>query len=88
MARGPVYGSAVVSYSLTYDATDVMDNDHLAMAMSAQIQISKALIGTVSKLSIGPIVLAKRLGITPEKLRKLYKPQCGKGFGLCSMLHC
>ena len=34
-ARGPVFVSAVVSYSLAYDATDVMDNDNLAPALEA-----------------------------------------------------
>ena len=29
-ARGPVYVSPVVSYSLAYDAPDVMDNGNLA----------------------------------------------------------
>ena len=47
MARRPVFVSAVVSYSLAYNATDVMDNDYLATALSVQIQISIALIGTV-----------------------------------------
>ena len=40
MARGPVFVSAVVLYSLAYDAADVMDNDNLATALEAQIQIS------------------------------------------------
>ena len=53
-ARRPVFVSAVVSYSLAYDAADVFDNDGLASAMEAQIQISIALIGTVRKPSIDP----------------------------------
>ena len=69
-ARGPVFVSAVVSYSLAYDATDVMDNDNLATALEAQIQISIVLIGMVRKPSIDLIVLAKRWGITPEKAQK------------------
>ena len=51
-ARGPVYVSAIISYSLAYDTTDVMDNDNLAMALSAQIQISIALMGTIRQSSI------------------------------------
>ena len=43
------------------------DNDNLASALEAQIQISIALIGTIRKLSIDPIVLAKRWGITLKK---------------------
>ena len=60
VARGPVFVSSVVSYSLAYDAADVMDNGNLATALEAQIQISIAMIGTVRRLSIDPIVLAKR----------------------------
>ena len=33
--RGPVFISTVVSYSLAYDAADVMDNDNLAIALEA-----------------------------------------------------
>ena len=57
--RGPVFVSAVVSYSLAYDDADVMNNDNLATALEPQIQISIALIGTVRKSSIELIVLAK-----------------------------
>ena len=49
---GPVYVSAVISYSLAYNATDAMDNDNIATALSAQIQISIALIGMVKKPSV------------------------------------
>ena len=59
-ARGPVFVSTVVSYSLAYNATDVVDNQNLTTALEAQIQVSIALIGTVRKPSIDPIVLAKR----------------------------
>ena len=59
-ARGSVFVSKVVSYSLAYDAADVIANDNLASALEVQIQISIALIGTVQKPSIDPIVLAKR----------------------------
>ena len=58
-ARGPACISTVVSYSLAYDAADVMDNDNLATALLAQIQISIVLIGTVRKPSAELIVLAK-----------------------------
>ena len=70
MVRGPVHVSAVISYSLAYDATDVMDDDYHATALSAQIQISITLIGAVRKLSTEPIVLAKEWGITPDKAQK------------------
>ena len=59
VARGPVCVSAVVSYSLAYDATDVVDNDYLVNAVSAQIQISIALIGSIWKPSVEPIVLTE-----------------------------
>ena len=57
---GQLYVSTVISYSLIYDAADVMDNDNLATALSAQIQISIVLISTVRKPSVEPIILAKR----------------------------
>ena len=38
--RGPVFVSTVDSYSLAYDATDVMDNDNVTL--EAQIEISVA----------------------------------------------
>ena len=88
VARGLVYVSAVVSYSMAYDFPVVTDTDNLATELSAQIQISIALIGIVRKLSIESIVLAKRWGITPEKLRRLFKPQHREGLRLCSNLHC
>ena len=49
VARGPGFVSAVISYSLAYKATDVMDNDNLATALEAMIR----------KPSIEPINLAK-----------------------------
>ena len=58
--RGPVYVNTVISYLLSYDAAYVMDNDNLATALSAQVQISIALIDTVRKLAVEPIVLAKK----------------------------
>ena len=54
-----MYVSAVFLYSMADDATDVMDNDHLVTALSAQIQLSIVLIGMVTKPSIEPRVLAK-----------------------------
>ena len=38
VARGPVYVSTVISYSMAY--ADVMDNDDFASALEYQIQIS------------------------------------------------
>ena len=61
-AYGPVYVSTVILYSLAYDAIDVMDNNNLATALTAQVKVSIALIGKVRKLSIEPIVLAKQWG--------------------------
>ena len=46
-ARGPVYVSAVIPYSLAYEAADIMDSDNLSTALSAQIQVSIVLIGMV-----------------------------------------
>ena len=57
---GHVYVGTVISYSLAYDATDVMDNYNLATALTIQIQLSTALIGLVRKLFVEPINLAKR----------------------------
>ena len=50
----------VVSYSVAYNATEVMDNDNLATTPSAKIQIRIVLIGTVRKPPVEPIVLAKK----------------------------
>ena len=58
-SRGPVFVSAVVSYTLAHDVTDVMDNDNLVTALECQIQISIVLIGMVRKPSIDLIVLVK-----------------------------
>ena len=46
-----MFVSTVISYSLTHDAVDVMDDDNLVIALSAQIQIGIALIGMVRKSS-------------------------------------
>ena len=62
-----------------------MDNDNLATAMEAQIQISIALIGMVGKPSIDPIVLAKRWGSTPEKAQETIQATTEKG--IRTMLH-
>ena len=88
MAIGPVFLSAVVSYSLAYDAKNVMDNDNLTYALEALIQISIALVGTVRKPSTEAVVLAKAWGIIPEKPKRLSKPQLRKGSRLCSTLYC
>ena len=84
----PVFVSTVVSYCLTYNAADIMENDKLATALSAQIQISIKLICTIRKQTLEPTVLAKRLGIATRKLRRLFKPQQKEGLGLCSTLCC
>ena len=60
MAKEPVYVSTIIMYSLAHDATDVMDNNNLATALIAQIQISITQVGRIRKLSIEPIILAKR----------------------------
>ena len=60
VAKGPVYVSTVILYSLTYAATDVMDNDNFTAALSDQIQISIALTGMVRKISVDPKMSAKR----------------------------
>ena len=84
-ARGPVFVSAVVSYSLAYNAAVAMDNDNLATALEAQIQISMVLIGMVRKPSIDPIVLVKRWGIAPEKAQKTIKVTAQRG--IRTMIH-
>ena len=47
-----------------------MDDDYFATELSAQIQVSIALIGMVRKPSIDLIVLAKQWVITHEKAQK------------------
>ena len=84
-SRGPVYVSAIVSYLLAYNVADVMDNDNLATALSAMIQISILLIIMVRKPSIEPIVLDMRWGITPEKAWKAIKVTMQRG--IRTMLH-
>ena len=85
VAREPVYVSAVISYSLAFDAADVMDNDNLETALSTQIQISILLIGMVRKPSLEPIVLVKRWGITSEKDQKAIQATTQRG--IRTMLH-
>ena len=63
-------GTSFCQCSLTYDTTDVTDNDNLATALSAQILISIVLISTFRKMALEPIVLAKQWGITPVKDQK------------------
>ena len=87
-AKESLFVSTVVSYSLVYDATDVVDSDNFVTALEAQIQISIALIGMDKKPSIDPIVLVKRRCITLRKPRKLSKLQLREGLGLCSTPHC
>ena len=77
--RGPVFVITVVSYSLAYDATDVMDNNNVVTALESQIQISAVLTGMVRKQSVEPIVLAKRWGITPEKAQKTIQATTQRG---------
>ena len=60
---GPVYVSAIFLYLLTYDAANVMDDDNLATALSAQIQGSILPIGTIRKPSVEQIILEKRWGV-------------------------
>ena len=50
----PIYVSAVVSYSLSYDANDIMDKDNLVIALSAQTQIIIPMIDMVRKPSTEP----------------------------------
>ena len=80
VARGPVHVNAVILYSLVYDAADVMDNDNIVTALSAQIQISIALIGMVRNLSVESIVLARRWKITSEKVKKTIQAKAQRGF--------
>ena len=70
---------------MAYDATDVIDNENLLTALSAQIQISIALIGMVRKPAIKPIVLAKQWGITLEKAQKTIQATSQRG--IRTMLH-
>ena len=83
-ARRPIYVSTVILYSLAYDDSNVMDNDNLATALLAQIQISVALIGLVRKPSVEPTVLAKSWDITPEKALKTIQARMKRG----PTLHC
>ena len=85
VARGPVFVSTVVSYLLAYNVDDAMDNDNVATALSAQIQISIGLIGTARKPSVEEIVLAKRWGITPEEPQKTIQATMQRGSR--TMLH-
>ena len=80
-----MYVSTVILYSLAYDDADVMDNIDLTTTLSAQIQISIALIGMVRKPSVDPIVLAKRWGIAPEKAQKTIQVTMQKQ--IWTMLH-
>ena len=48
---------SVILYSFVYNI--LMNDDNLVTALSAQIQVSRVLIGMVRKPLVGPIVLAK-----------------------------
>ena len=61
-----------------------MDNNNFATALSAQIQISIALIGTVKKPSAELWVLTKRWGITSEKQKSI---QAAMQRGIKIMFH-
>ena len=58
--RGPVSVSAVILYTLAYDASGVIDSDNFVTALSAQIQVRIALIDMVRKPSVELLVFAKR----------------------------
>ena len=62
-ARGLVYVSVVISYSLAYGAADVINNDNHVTALSALIQISITPIGKVRKQPVEPIVIAKGIAL-------------------------
>ena len=51
MARGLVLVNTIIFDSLAHDI-DVMGNDNLVTAISAQVQVGIALIGTVRKLPV------------------------------------
>ena len=57
--KGSVYVIAVISYSLAFYATDVVDNDNVVTALSDQTQISIALIDTVKNPLIELMVSVK-----------------------------
>ena len=86
-AKGATPVSVVISYSLVYDAIDVMCVNNLATKLSAQIQVGIKLIDMVRKPSVVPIVLAKQGALPLRKLRKLNKPQPREELGLFSILH-
>ena len=51
-------------YSLTYDTVDVRNNDNLVTALSFMIQMSIAVIHTVRKPSVQPIIYV-RMSMAP-----------------------
>ena len=57
MARGVVFMSAVISYSLAYDANHVMKDENFAIVLEGQIQNSVALKGIIKNPSIMPILV-------------------------------
>ena len=56
MARGAIFVSIGILYSLACNAIDVIDDDNFESSPTAQILISVALIETVGMLSIESIV--------------------------------
>ena len=79
VATGLVLVSTVISYSWAYNADDVMGNNNLTTALSAQIQISVVLICMVRKLSMEPIFLAIRWDISSEKAQKTLQATMQRG---------
>ena len=83
-AKGQVFINAVILYSLTYDAVNVIDDEHFATALVSQIQIS-VIIVMVRKPSMEPIVLAKQWGIILKKAQKTIQDSTERE--IKSMLH-
>ena len=49
VARGLLFISAIILYSLAYDAIDIMDDDNFVTLLASQVQVSVALIAMVKK---------------------------------------
>ena len=62
-----------------------MDDDNLATALLAQIQISIVLISMVKKASVEPMVLAKQWGTTLNKTQKTTQDTTQRG--IWAMIH-
>ena len=65
-----------------------LNDDNFVTALSGQIQVSVALIGTVKKPPIEPTVLTKWWGITLQKTQKSIQVTMKEELGLCSILLC